>query len=445
MFDFKEMYENMNNPIMNDNLISVLLDFYGKEMPIYDALTIWYTKGLGVKEGIKGNVLEAKDKLFATLFNVWKHNFANLSDVDIYKMCEKEQKDIQELLILRRTLQHLPDISSYKEYQDYIHNNALISKYGWQNTNDFSSFVRIKSDRFALDTEFLGEIDHRLYINLDSREIESIVLLFIDNCFKRKIPFYLKYDSNADRDDSLVIYSDTVHLASYINILKTIKEQYSGIRVYYPPVITGRIDEWIGYGAEPNKNDSFHGKRSEVIKEGIINSLISWVNLHRETLIDVNGKSIKVQDFVVDNIINKIFIRIKDEIETYKGMGNNFYFNKCGLNESDITSSYLFKIIFNFVMYVITNLNDNNFSCDYDMPTRDGKSIRVYKNEFLSSYRELIPAIMKMDSHFINEVQECILRVGAKKGIDKNNFSFDVDKRDKLFRYQEELEQRKKS
>lgn len=209
MFSLKQMYEDMTNPLMDDSLISSLLDCFEKELPIYDILTIWYTTGLGVKENVRINDPEAKDRLFASLFNIWKNNYANILDADIEKYISKFVSELrpkvkQELYSLRNYLQQIPDISTYKEYLSYK-SNPLIAKYGWQDINDFSSFVHVKSNGFVLNGEELKEVEHRLYINPDSKDIENIVWLFTSECFQRNIPFYLKYDPYADRDDALVI------------------------------------------------------------------------------------------------------------------------------------------------------------------------------------------------------------------------------------------------
>ena len=67
-------------------------------------------------------------------------------------------------------------------------------------------------------------------------------------------------------------------------ILKELKNEHKEIfdRVNMPPILTGKIDGWIGYGSEPTvlldgENTSFNEIRSIAINNGIKIALNEWL------------------------------------------------------------------------------------------------------------------------------------------------------------------------
>ena len=127
------------------------------------------------------------------------------------------------------------------------------------------------------------EVTDRLYLNMkDFSDTYKFCELFATECDKRGIPFYLKtataLGGKADihpkqlmRDESIVIYSGKNYLSDYTNIASEIVAKY-GFKLEEPPVLTGRLKNNIGYGAEPlsfNGRCSFNSLRSNIIDAAI--------------------------------------------------------------------------------------------------------------------------------------------------------------------------------
>lgn len=112
---------------------------------------------------------------------------------------------------------------------------------------------------------------------------------------------------------------------------------------------------------------------------------------------------------------------------------------KYGLNIADSLSSEITA----FVYSIINQMNSDKEKSEdgWYMPISDNKPIYISKYYFISPYRKLIPFIKKDNPDFIAEVRESVEKMGIKRGIDEKNFAFDIDKREKLFKYQEELGQ----
>lgn len=119
----------------------------------------------------------------------------------------------------------------------------------------------------------LNDIDYvisRLYINCNKQDLMQLANLFVDKCNQRKIPSYFKYCSNeSNRSDQMVIYSNLKELENYIQILQEIRNENPGIieRCGQPPLLTGKIDKWIGIGDEPIGGKSFTEERADVIED----------------------------------------------------------------------------------------------------------------------------------------------------------------------------------
>lgn len=116
----------------------------------------------------------------------------------------------------------------------------------------------------------IGYVISRLYINCNKQDLMQLANLFVDKCNQREIPSYFKYCSNkSNRSDQMVIYSNLKQLGDYIQILQEIRNENPEIveRCGQPPLLTGKIDKWIGIGDEPISRKSFTEERADVIED----------------------------------------------------------------------------------------------------------------------------------------------------------------------------------
>ena len=211
-------------------------------------------------------------------------------EIKIEKIVNEDMENILVKIVeLSRTLKSSYDEKTLNYITDYLYDlcslfNKFYSKYSIINEKDeqiknilckysyehWSIWHHIFASKILLNDELNFDVEHRLYLNTDLSSIHEIMKYYLEKCFKYNIPFYFKYCEQTTRNDCIVIYTNTDNLAKNIEILREIKKEHPELssRIYYPPILTGPIDEWIGYGSEPKQqitNISFNEKRSEII------------------------------------------------------------------------------------------------------------------------------------------------------------------------------------
>lgn len=188
-----------------------------------------------------------------------------------------------------------------------------------------------------------SDIDYcisRLYVNCEKQDLMKIANLFTDKCNSKEIPSYFKYVSNnSTRSDQIVIYSNLKELKNYIQILQEIGEQNPDIikRCGKPPLLVGRVNEWIGIGDEPReKKESYTTLRSSIIYDVL------------ERNIPTESDEISMDVYTTENLD---YTKIREELkEAFKGINidiDTFAFNNENLqlymSDDKIISNYDMK------------------------------------------------------------------------------------------------------
>lgn len=188
-----------------------------------------------------------------------------------------------------------------------------------------------------------SDIDYcisRLYVNCEKQDLMKIANLFTDKCNSKEIPSYFKYVSNnSTRSDQIVIYSNLKELKNYIQILQEIGEQNPDIikRCGKPPLLVGRVNEWIGIGDEPKeKKESYTTLRSSIIYDVL------------ERNIPTESDEISMDMYTTENLD---YTKIREELkEAFKGINidiDTFAFNNENLqlymSDDKIRSNYDMK------------------------------------------------------------------------------------------------------
>ena len=110
--------------------------------------------------------------------------------------------------------------------------------------------LRFKSEEFPTE--------HRVYINPQIENVGKILDIFIPRCLEADVPFELKYMSQAsERNDRLIIGSNTVAFQAHIDILRDIAKEHpefvstSG----KPMLLSSPLDGWLGIADENIENE----------------------------------------------------------------------------------------------------------------------------------------------------------------------------------------------
>lgn len=135
-------------------------------------------------------------------------------------------------------------------------------------------FSHIKSRNFDNDTA-----ESKFYINTSNlTEALLFARMFANKCESRGIPFYFKTtqmmnnnirETQLTRDETVVIYSSKRYFVDYVNIFNEIKSE-TNIVFLQPPILSGSIDGFIGFGQDPKDNcHSYNEIRANFARDAV--------------------------------------------------------------------------------------------------------------------------------------------------------------------------------
>ena len=423
MKNYQEMYEKIENPLNDDEVIKKLIEGYSDELgtkKYYKKLTEVYNDQ---KKYTEINVKD-KDKFVSELFNEWKNDITlNISDDEI----KNYGKDFSNL---REFLKNIPYVkSSYgRNAKEFFELN------GKENRDKQLETVYSKHTPFSQDRSWTYItynninpskykkfiVDHRLYLNTENIDTYKVMELFRNKCKERELEYLFKYAEKGDRDDTIVIYSDDRKLSDYMEILEEIKKEEPEIvkRAQTPPMLTGKIDGWIGYGSEPQLDEdgkntnSFNNVRSGIIQNAISKETIKWIRENKE----LTKKDLGLNEYLT----KQIFDDIKDKYRICKSVYEPKFQEKLLKRlEKEIEKNKSELLEGKFDKIKEFNIGDINIEVDSEMIQR--------------AFRPLSKKILKTDPSFLEKVRAGIKEEGLANGIDPEKFCFDIDKREKLF------------
>lgn len=429
MKNYHEMYEKIENPLNDDEVVRKLIEGYSDELRTKQ----YYNKLVQVnykEKKYKGINMDDKDRLVSQIFNEWKNDITkNISDEDI-----KSYKN-QDFVRLRECIKNIPDIKDFKENSKVFNRLTKLDKLDKDSKKtkltdiyeDYAPFFHGSTWTYISHNSINPSkykkiiVDHRLYLNTENIDTYKVMELFRNKCKERELDYHFKFSDRGDRDDTIVIYSDDKKLSKYLEILEEIKKEEPEIikRAQTPPMLTGKIDGWIGYGSEPSLDEngkntkSFNSSRSGIIQNAISKETIKWLR---------ENKELTKEDLGLNEYLTK---QISDDIkDKYNRMDKSVYepeFQEKLLKrlekEIEKNKSELLEGKFDGVKEF--NIDDINIEVDSEMIQR--------------AFRPFSKKILKKDPNFLGKVRDAIKEEGLANGIDSEKFCFDIDKRDQLF------------
>ena len=423
MKNYHEMYEKIENPLNDDEVVRKLIEGYSDEL----GTKKYYNKLVKVnykqKKYTEPNMKD-KNKFVSELFNEWKNDITlNISDDEI----KKYDKDFSNL---REFLKNIPYVkSSYgRNAKEFFELNGkenrdkqletVYSKYTPFSQGRSWTYITYNNINPSKYKKFI--VDHRLYLNTETIDTYKVMELFRNKCKERELEYLFKYAEKGDRDDTIVIYSDDRKLSDYMEILEEIKKEEPEIvkRAQTPPMLTGKIDGWIGYGSEPKLDEdgkntnSFNNLRSGIIQNAISKETIKWIR---------ENKELTKKDLGLNECLTKqIFDDIKDKYRICKSVYEPEFQEKLLKKlENDIAKNKSELLEGKFDKIKEFNIGDINIEVDSEMIQR--------------AFRPFSKKILKKDPSFLGKVRDAIKEEGLANGIDSEKFCFDIDKRDQLF------------
>lgn len=429
MKNYHEMYEKIENPLNDDEVVRKLIEGYSDELRTKQ----YYNKLVQVnykEKKYKEINMEDKDRLVSQIFNEWKNDITkNISDEDI-----KSYKN-QDFVRLRECIKNIPDIKDFKENSKVFNRLTKLDKLDKDSKKtkltdiyeDYAPFFHGSTWTYISHNSINPSkykkiiVDHRLYLNTENIDTYKVMELFRNKCKERELDYHFKFSDRGDRDDTIVIYSDDRKLSKYLEILEEIKKEEPEIikRAQTPPMLTGKIDRWIGYGSEPSLDEngkntkSFNSSRSGIIQNAISKETIKWLRENKELTKEDLGLNEYLTKQISDDIKDKYNIMDKSVYEPefqeklLKRLEKEIEKNKSELLEGKFDKIKEFNI--------------------------DGLDIEVDSEMIQRAFRPFSKKILKKDPSFLGKVRDAIKEEGLANGIDSEKFCFDIDKRDQLF------------
>lgn len=427
MKNLMSLYDELENPLNNPQLIRSLITLYSSGKDFYKELTIQNSDNKVYKEG--QHYRQDSDELYSALFNAWKNNIANMT-VDTYNKfySNKGIYTDTDFQTLQNYLKGIQDVSTEDEVNKllYPNNNEplndAIRKYTFQ--SDSMYWTRIKSSKLA--EKPISKISHRLYLNFDHVEQYQMVICLLKKFSENDLDYHFKFNHLGVRDDTIVIYSSHQNLPKYLEILQEIANENPDIikKAFPPPILTGKINDWIGYGSEPvSDEDSFIGIREGLICNAILNTTKKYVLEHKDMPISTTSNQSMTFSEYLSNISSSYII---SELKRKLSYTSNPKYTEDDL-KNPVLADALFKVINPNITEGIEELCLNNNSTKSIVKISFKGTEFNYTTGHLERILKLMPKlIMNNEDSFVDKVRNEIILEAPKHGVDPNKFCFDT-------------------
>lgn len=476
--ELRDLYNQIRNPIDDLGVIEKLINAYANSSKGFGGYYGHLTK-MVQKEHSKGQYYrDDADRFYAMLFNKWKNSIVAMTKeefIELYKMGSYGQDFIK----MRNYLRNVPDVFTMKEADEIFCGskddkeleNAL-EKYSWKSFGSGSGWVHVCSRYLTAKKDQYPNIEHRLYLNTESLDTYKMTTYLVEKCDEHHLPYYFKFDQYADRDDTIVIYSSTDNLPKYLEILQEIKKEHSELisRMKDPPILTGKIDGWIGYGSEPvktpdGKMHSFNEIRAKVLEYSIGKITKMWIMNHRNQQITYQGQKLSFQEYIAMKSVEKLIADLEKRYLLYEATDRKNVQRKGIAYDSSIVSGRLgytlqdvkslqfkqnvYRILRDKIISALPSVCNGGYK-DMDtikMTVRHGKQITFSGYDLECVIQQLSLNISANDPNFIKEIQLEIKRNAKKYGIDSEKFCFDIKAKEKMMMLssQQEVQKQQKT
>lgn len=426
--NYLEIYTKINNPLDDESVVDKILDAYARDDAFYTALVSCNSQDKKLYYSRK-----ASDELYAALFNTWKNELLSIPKASMDQAISNGlySKGIYKVMdILRNT----PDVHTKQEadavlnkrYEDQELEDAM-EKYRWDSIGDGTGWTHISSRYIRAKKNIVPSIEHRFYINAEPTDLHELSKLFLDKCAKQNLPYYFKISEYDVRDDNMVIYSNTKLLPQFLSVLEEIAKERPDIisRCGQPPVLTGKIHNWIGYGSEPlEEHSSFNSKREKIISSVIQTEMKSWYNQRKNGQFKYKGKMMSMYEYFSKKLVEKEVAKARRQLKR----NPNAKYVKYSQAEID-NPSFIAALEREMVGKITPIINSylNGEKLQSQKLIINGKERNIYSSDVTDILKAGVRMIKFNDPTFAKRVKAGIETESAKKGIDISKYCFDIE------------------
>lgn len=214
-----------------------------------------------------------------------------------------------------------------------------------------------------------------------------------------------------------------------MSILDEIKRENPeiGANILEPPLLTGRIDGWIGIGSEPFQDDSsFNELRADIISESFQKVTRDWVKLHHDMTVKYQGRLMSFMDYLALKVTEKVFEELdgrwkrahkKDDLE-----------ERLGYNDKDLANPKFKDYLYSKIRHNLSSLfsgKDEDFT-EFSVDLHHGRKVDVSPAKIDNTLKRELPRIAHNDENFIEQVRKEIGKRSLQNGIDPDMFCFNI-------------------
>ena len=451
-----DLYNEIPNPLEDPEVIKKIYKAYVNKHS-YD--NDFYTSLLMTIDKDPNSEYNKEDanEFYSLMFNKWKESVISTTEEE----CQKIGYDASYKK-LQNYLKTIPDIHTEQEahkillshYQDKELDYAM-HKYNWENFGDGKNWFHVNSALLSSYRNVPGEVEHRLYLDPNVSETFKLLTEFVKKCDKYNLPYYFKYDVISQRSDPVVIYSDMNNLLSYVQILKEIKTENPDLisKFKEPPILTGKIDNWIGYGVEPTIKDtdgkgSYNTIRADIIDEAISKNIDEWLKENANAKVMYEDQKIDLNEYLLLSAIKNVGYDLREKYNRQVMLDRAMDFNqgklyqenetrdKLGYQPSDINDEKIYEELYDAKIakpIVSDVVNGTSKFQDYkSTKITDKKDAVLTKEHIRQAIDQFTYSVAQTEPDFRIKVMRDISELSALKGIDSDNFVFDVVTLDKM-------------
>ncbi len=424
----RELYESIENPMNDEHFLDYILDAYIGDGDgygsFYSNLVKTHYRKDKDKKVTNYFLYKYKNPYYTYLFQEWK---SGLEYIVTHLSFDKNIRE-NALLILKYLKGKKPN--SFEEVLSILNGNDTdrddvkdaLELLRWDKISEFSGWEYCDSRSVYAKTHKRDTIQHRLYINCDVPCVHLIALEFMKKCKERKVRFFFKFDEYGNRDDTMVFYSNTKNLATYVDILEEIKEEYNlDAHIYEPPVLTGKVNGWIGYGTENILGDqySFNSFRQMHLKKCIQSSVGSWIRENPNMPIIIGEKKEPYSQFLMKQMIR----HVRGQCIKNREYSFQTYYSDKDLKSKEFTQ-VVFQSLKSHIHEILDYFEGKSSFPRLEIPFKNGMII-INENDMKSIFQSQVQLLTKYYPPIRERIMSRIQDTSEGYGI-SSNYAIDI-------------------
>ena len=293
--NIEEIRQKIENPLTIDSL-KTIMSLYSEDSnnTIYRCL-----EKANVEDKNYSKNTEDEEHFRESLYGDWLKSLRQMTK-------EEVQKSGKAFFVMGRYALSHPEIRTRRQLTESIDSDLTFNSEQKETLTDlveskcYDHASKIGWD-FARNCQIKPK--HRLYMNVPQDAVYQLAQLVKAGCDESGVKYDFKLEDQAARADSFMMYLTDEMLDPTIKVLKSIESDHPEIieRLGKPPILSGKINGWLGYGSEPEDGkESFNGVRANIIQKVIDKHILDYAKLHGHdaTNTTYNSKKLNLNQYI---------------------------------------------------------------------------------------------------------------------------------------------------